>query len=62
MAVRNARHHYSRPPSFESFHPFLNFPLPHTVVIVPYISTVFTLFDHKIRITDRCCSLVHYLN
>jgi len=42
----------TRPPSFESFNPFVNFPLPHTVIAILNwyslpVSRVFTPSDHR---------------
>jgi len=56
-----------RPPSFESFHPSVNFPWviklsPYWTVILHQISPVFTPSDYRNWITDRCCHLVYTVN
>jgi hypothetical protein len=46
------------PPSFQTFHPFANFPLAHTfIVILSQMSLIAKPTDYKILIT-YLCSLV----
>jgi len=67
LSTRNCRRPFqsrivsSRLPSFECFHPFMNFCLVHATVdmpslTLPQISLVLTVFAHKKWITLRCVS------